>query len=122
MCVCVGVVMGSGLLRCNLQAKLQLPRSELSVLLAGSGCFSSLLVTSFQSNAHTGWEQSPYAMLQYAAVFLQCGISLKFTVDEKVGRDLLYLSLLEGACAFLADALPNALLTIWVLGIHCFPG
>lgn len=81
---------GSGPLRYNLQPELRLPRSQLSALPARPGCFSSFLVTSLQSNAHAGGELSPYAILQYAAVFLQYDSSQVFAVDEKVGGDLLY--------------------------------
>lgn len=83
-------VTGSGLLRYNFQPELRLPRCQHSALPAGPGCFSSFLVTAFQSNASVDGELSLCAVLQYAEVSLQCGSSLKFTVGEKIGGDLLY--------------------------------
>lgn len=83
-------VVGSGPLRYNFQPELWLPGCQLSALPAGPGCFSSFLVTALQSNAPADGELSLCAVLRYAEVSPQCGSSLKFSVGEKIGGDLLY--------------------------------
>lgn len=83
----------------QLQPKLWLPRSQFGVLALRPCCFSSGLIASFQCNSCAGGEQpisvsrcAEQCMLQFfcsTADPLKQSRCLLFTIDEKIGGDLL---------------------------------